>query len=289
MKPILRVFACALLSGVAAIPLAAQTQAPRPSAGPALSYEEEIATAHRRRITDLKRPHGWLSLIALDWLQEGDNRVADFGVVTMNKGTITFRSLPAVQATLRGESFTAGTLQTDVDKIESGSKAFVVIRRGERCAVRMWDVNSETLRKFTDIERFPVSKVWRIEARWQAYDQPKSIKVQSVIPGYDENYDVPGVATFTIDGAEYRLEPVGEQGARRLFFIFGDQSNGNDTYGAGRFLYSDPPNEGIVVLDFNKATNPPCAFSHYATCPLPPASNRLSVRIEAGEKKFGDH
>jgi uncharacterized protein (DUF1684 family) len=178
---------------------------------------------------------------------------------------------------------------TDVDKIEVGPRAFVVIRRGERFAVRMWDANAEALKGFTGIERFPLSKEWNIEARWEAYEKPKLIKIQSVIPDYMENYVVPGVAIFVVGGKEYRLEPVGEPGARQLFFIFADKTNGGDTYGAGRFLYTDPPRGGRVVLDFNKATNPPCAFSTFATCPLPPASNRLPVRIEAGEKRFGDH
>jgi hypothetical protein len=153
----------------------------------------------------------------------------------------------------------------------------------------MWDGNSESLKKFTDIGCFPLSKEWKIEAHWEAYEKPKSIKIQSVIPGYVDDDVVLGVAVFNVGNNEYRLEPVGEPGARQLFFIFADKTNGVDTYGAGRFLYTDPPKEGMVVLDFNKAINPPCAFSSYATCPLPPASNRLAVRIEAGEKKFGDH
>lgn len=287
MKQTVRLFGIVFLSAAAFF--AARTQTQQTPASPKITYEEEIAAWHQQRITSLKRPHNWLSLIALDWLHEGENPVTGFGVVTLNKGTVSFRSLPDVQAKLRGETFSNGALQTDVDKIEVGSKAFVVIRRGARCAVRMWDANAETLKKFTDIERFPVSKEWQLKARWEAYEKPKPVKIQSIIPGYVEDYVMPGVAIFTLGGKEYRLEPVGEQGARQLFFIFGDKTNGNETYGAGRFLYTDPPKDGTIVLDFNKATNPPCAFSPYATCPLPPASNCLSVRIEAGEKKFGDH
>ena len=289
MKRILCVVMLVLLSGISSLALMAQEKGQQQSGGPKLSYEEEIAAWHQQRTASLKRPHGWLSLIALDWLEEGDNLVGGFGVVTLNGGTVSYRSLPDIQPKLRGEVFTSGALMTDVDKIEVGSKAFVIIRRGERCAVRMWDGNAETLKKFTGIERFPLSKEWKIEARWESYEKPRPIKIQSVIPGYVENYVVPGVSIFTVGGEEYRLEPVGEPGARQLFFIFADKTNGGDTYGAGRFLYTDPPKDGKVVLDFNKAINPPCAFSSYATCPLPPASNRLSVRIEAGEKKFGDH
>jgi uncharacterized protein (DUF1684 family) len=289
MKRMLCVFVLVCFSNAGLLALKAQTQRAQSSTSPRLSYEDEIAAWHQQRIASLKRPHGWLSLTALDWLEEGDNLVAGFGIVALNKGIVSFRSLPDVQPKLGGEAFTSGTLMTDVDKIGVGSRAFVVIRRGERCAVRMWDGNAEALKKFTDVERFPLSNTWRVEARWEAYEKPKPIKIQSVIPGYVENYVVPGVAVFTVGGKQCRLEPVGEQGARQLFFIFADNTNGNDTYGAGRFLYTEPPKDGNVVLDFNKAINPPCAFSPFATCPLPPASNRLPVRVEAGEKKFGDH
>lgn len=289
MKGTLRVFVGFFIFGSSLVAVNGQTSGRQQAAGPKLSYEEEIAAWHQQRITSLKRPHGWLSLVALDWLEEGDNTVEGFGVVTLNKGSISFRSLPDLQPKLRGKVFTSGPMMTDTDRIEVGPKAFVVIRRGERFAVRMWDGNAEALKKFTGIERFPLSREWKIEARWESYEKPKPIKIQSVIPGYVENYVVPGVAIFLVAGKEYRLEPVGEVGARQLFFIFADATNGTDTYGAGRFLYTDPARDGGVVLDFNKAINPPCAFSPFATCPLPPPSNHLPVRIEAGEKKFGDH
>jgi len=184
--------------------------------------------------------------------------------------------------------FSSGVLRAGADRIEVGTRVFTIIKRGERFAVRMWDSSAETLKKFTGIERFPVLKQWKVEARWEAYIPPKPIKVASVIPGYMEDYTVPGVAIFSIGGKECRLEPV-ESGPTTLFYIFADATNGKETYGAGRFLYSDPPKDGRVVIDFNKAHNPPCAFTDYATCPLPPESNHLSVRIEAGEKKFGEH
>lgn len=289
MKWVLQVFMMFLLSAASPLAVMAQTQVQSSSVGSKLSYKEEIAAWHQQRLTSLKRPHGWLSLIALDWLEEGDNLVSGFGVITLTKGIVSYRSLPDIQPKIRAEVFTSGTLMTDVDKIEVGSKAFIVIRRGERYAVRMWDGNAEALKKFGGIKRFPVSSEWKIEARWESYKNPKPVKIQSVIPGYVEDYVVPGAAIFKIGANEYRLEPVGEPGARQLFFIFSDKTNGNDTYDAGRFLYTEPPKEGKVLLDFNKAINPPCAFSPYATCPLPPLSNHLTVRIEAGEKKFGDH
>jgi uncharacterized protein (DUF1684 family) len=169
--------------------------------------------------------------------------------------------------------------------VEIGSRAFIVIKRGDRYAVRMWDSRATARKQFAGVDCFPISRAWRITARWEAYDVPKRIKVGSVIPGYVEDYPVPGAAVFTVAGKEYRLEPVIESGASELFFIFGDRTNGKETYGSGRFLYTDFAKDGKVVLDFNKAINPPCAFTSFATCPLPPKSNKLDLRIEAGEKK----
>jgi uncharacterized protein (DUF1684 family) len=258
-----------------------------------LSYEDEISTWHAKRIEALKRPQGWLSLVALNWLNEGQNRLESLGTLTLSKGIVTFQVLPGVQANIGSDEFTSGVLKAEggkerADRVEIGSRVLTIIKRGERFAVRMWDSNAEALKEFKGIERFPVSKRWRIEARWEPYSSPKAIKVASVIPGYLEDYTVPGVAVFFIGGREYKLEPVGS-GSETLFFIFADETNGKESYGAGRFLYSDPAKDGKVIIDFNKAINPPCAFTPYATCPLPPASNSLPVRIEAGEKSFGDH
>jgi uncharacterized protein (DUF1684 family) len=115
------------------------------------------------------------------------------------------------------------------------------------------------------------------------------MKIPTIIAGYEEDYPVPGVAIFEIGGKEYRLEPVLEEPNGDYFFIFGDKTNGTETYGAGRFLYAKPAQGGRVILDFNKSYNPPCAFTEFATCPLPPPQNKLPIRIEAGEKKYGIH
>lgn len=252
------------------------------------SYDAEIQAWHDKRIANLKQPVGWLSLVALDWLKDGKNTLGSIGTITVEKETLSFEALPGVKATVRGNVFSSGVLRAGTDRVEVGTRVFTIIKRGDRFAVRMWDSNAEALKKFKGIERFPVLKQWRVEARWEPYAPAKPIKIPSVIPGYMEDYTVPGVAIFSIDGKEYRLEPV-ESGPTTLFYIFADATNGKETYGAGRFLYSDPPKDGKVVIDFNKAHNPPCAFTDYATCPLPPESNHLSLRIEAGEKKFGEH
>jgi len=286
--------------GLCALALILEVQAfARPHPAPAvhdsatISYEDHIATWHKKRLESLQRPQGWLSLVALDWLHEGQNSVESMGTLTLTGNAVSFKVFPGVKAKVGGKDFVAGPLKVEggeerPERVEVGSRTFVIIKRGDRFAVRMWDSNAETLKTFPGISLFPLSTRWRIEARWEPYATPKPIKVASVIPGYLEDYTVPGAAVFTINGKVLRLEPVGSA-TETLFFIFADETNGKETYGAGRFLYADPPKDGVVVLDFNKAINPPCAFTAYATCPLPPASNTLPIRIEAGEKSFGDH
>jgi uncharacterized protein (DUF1684 family) len=257
------------------------------------SYVKEIDAWHARRIAALKKAHGWLSLIALDWLADGDNAVDSIGTVSLRSGKPFVEIDKRVRATLNGKEFTSGELKTDADsggpeKIEIGSRAFIIIKRGERYAVREWDAASPARKNFTDIERFPVSLKWRIEARWHKYEKPKKVTVPSIISGYSEESTVPGVAIFTVDGKECRLEPIVDDPDSKYFIVFADKTNGKETYHAGRFLDTDPPKNGKIVLDFNKATDPPCAFTSYATCPLPPPQNHLDIRIEAGEKKYGD-
>jgi len=257
-------------------------------------YEEEINAWHARRMTSLTREHSWLSLIAREWLKEGANEFAGVGNVIQKGTSITVELAPDVKATVAGKPFIGGMIKTDAEKggpekVEMGTRAFTVIKRGERFALRMWDSNAESRKNFKGIERYPVSEKWRIEAKWMPYNPPKQIKVATVVADLFDDYSVPGVATFQLDGKEYKLEPVLEEGARDLFFIMADATSGKETYGGGRFLYAPQAKDGKVILDFNKAYNPPCAFTQFATCPLPPASNRLTVRIEAGEKKYGDH
>jgi uncharacterized protein (DUF1684 family) len=257
------------------------------------AYEKEIRAWHERRIASLKKDYGWLTLVALDWLHEGPNEVKGIGMIVLHNTTITFEAFPNVEPTRSGQPFRAGILHSDAEKggpdtVAVGSKAFVVIKRGERYALRMWDKESPRRQQFKGIERFPVSTKWRIEARWEPYTPPKTIRVATVIAGYEQEYPVPGVAIFTIDGKEYRLEPVLEEPHGDYFFIVGDRTNGKETYGGGRYLYASPPGNGKVIIDFNKLYNPPCVFTEFATCPLPPPANRLPIPIHAGEKKY-DH
>jgi len=279
--------------------------APSPEA-----HRAEIEAWRAKRIASLKREDGWLTLVGLFWLQEGENRFGSdpksnrivfpdgtapktMGSLDLSAGTVTLRAKPEAGLTSGGQPATAMKLQTDADGqptvLESGRIRFYVIRRGTRLGVRVKDSKNPALLAFHSIEAFPVSLAWRLEARFDPYDPPKTIPVPNIL-GSVENEKSPGAVVFTLGGKEYRLDAVKETGTDDLFLIFGDETNGRETYGGGRFLYAAPPGpERRVIVDFNKAYNPPCVFTPFATCPLPPSQNRLSIRVEAGEKTYGEH
>jgi uncharacterized protein (DUF1684 family) len=169
-----------------------------------------------------------------------------------------------------------------------GRFRFQLIARGSRVGVRIKDPDARARKEFKGIPAFPPSAHWRIVARWEPANPPTEIAVPNVLGEVDRSPS-PGTAVLTVDGKEYRLTPVLEEGSPDLFFVFGDETNRTETYGAGRFLYAAPAKDGTVVLDFNRAYNPPCAFSAFATCPLPPKQNRLALRVEAGEKRLPGH
>src|SRR5262249_36692070 len=165
------------------------------------------------------------------------------------------------------------------------------IKRGDRFALRVRDQNNDARTRFRGLEYFPIDPKWRIEARLERYDSAKMIPIANVTGTVNESPS-PGTLVFEIDGQSYKLDPILEKGSTDLFVIFADATSGRETYGAGRFVYAPAPGpDGKTVLDFNKAHNPSCAFTRYATCPLPPRQNRLRIRIDAGEKKYAgsDH
>ena len=166
-----------------------------------------------------------------------------------------------------------------------GSLLFHTIDRGGSLYLRVKDRESPLLAAFAGIDRFPVDDRWRVEARLE--DGPEKIQVVNVL-GQSNESSSPGVLVFKVKGRELRLTPEGEPGSS-MFIVFGDETNGKTTYAGGRSLHVDPPDEnGMVILDFNKAYNPPCVFTPYATCSLPRTDNILGVAVEAGEKMWGD-
>ncbi|HXE66030.1 MAG TPA: DUF1684 domain-containing protein [Rhodanobacteraceae bacterium] len=269
------------------------------------TYAREIERWQKARITRLTAPDGWLSLVGLDWLQPGQNRLgsaADNDIVLAKApahlGTITWAEDGTLSvsldddsgATIDGEKKTDAVLLDDSHAtpttIAFGSVNFIAIDRSGRKGLRVRDGEAETRAHFAGIERFPVDPGWRVIADWKPLDPPFQLATGTVI-GTIENYPAPGKAVFEREGQRFELYPVIEvPGDTQLFLIFADATSGKETYGAARFLYADMPRDGKVVLDFNKAYNPPCAFTPYATCPLAPPENRLALRVAAGELKY---
>ena len=167
--------------------------------------------------------------------------------------------------------------------VTHGSLAWSAVNRDDRFAIRLRDFAHPVLQDFGPLPYFDVDPTLRVAAKLRRYPEPRVTNVETVIEGLGYHPSVPGIVEFTINGHTYELEAydAGDQ----LFFVFGDETNRDDTYGAGRFLYAPVPgDDGLTVLDFNKAYSPPCAFNDFSTCPVASPSNRLPVRIEAGEK-----
>lgn len=254
----------------------------------------------------LKAPDGWLSVAGLFWLKEGENRIGSdpslpivlppkrspalVGAFDLKDGKIGFRIAPKVHVMVNGKPVLTAAMKPDSegkpDLLQFGDFTMFVIKRGNRYAIRLRDLHSQMREEFTGLHWYPVDEKLRVVAKWTAYPSPRNLAVPNVL-GETANEPSPGYAEFSLGGSSYRLDPVLE--GDQLFFIFRDLTSAKTTYGAGRFLYADLPKDGKVVLDFNKAYNPPCAFTPYATCPLPPKQNRLPVKIEAGELRYGNH
>ena len=257
---------------------------------------------------DLKKETGWLTVAGLFWLKEGINtigagrdfdvRLTDnfkqkkFGEIDFKNGGATLKVESGVEALGDGNRIsTAIDLGSDEKgkptQIRTGSQTFFLIRREERFGIRLKDSQSKARLAFKGTHWFPIDETYRVTARFEASPEAKELMVPNVLGGFFKMKS-PGILKFTFKGKEHSLQPV-DEGDGALFIIFRDASNLNETYSAGRFLYADKPVNGEAVLDFNKAQNPPCAFTSFATCPLPPPQNNLDVEIKAGEKRYGDH
>lgn len=288
-----------------------------PAAVSAQQVTREVEAWRADRLARLTAPDGWLSLIGLDWLHQGDNRVgsatdndvvlkagpAHLGTVTVGKdGALSIALAPASGATVDGKALARATLIDDMHvvgdatptTVRFGTASFHVIDRDGRKALRVKDTEAATRRHFLGIESFPIDPSWRIVADWVPFHPPHKLQIGSVIGTIDE-VDVPGKAVFQRDGRTFELLPYQEEPGGELFFVIADRTSGRETYGAARFFYAALPPGGVtrpgkVVLDFNRAYNPPCAFTPFATCPLAPPENRLDIAVTAGEKKYaGGH
>ena len=247
---------------------------------PAFDHVSDVEAWRAKRLTALQAADGWLSVTGLHWLKPGWNRFAELPTGMEWK-------LDEKRVLLR-QNGQERELKPDnpgpADLVQSGTVTMFIIERGGKFGIRVRDTNSPYRAKFHGIEHYPVDAKWKVTARFLPYAQPKKRRLPTVIEGVEEEYEATGEVEFTLAGKKLKLEPVISDG--RLFFVFRDLTTGKTTYPAGRFLYADLPKNGTVTLDFNQAYNPPCAFTPYATCPLPLPQNRLPIAVEAGEKNY---
>ena len=271
------------------------------------AHAAEIEAWRRRRRERLIGDDGWLSLTGLFWLADGPSAVgaapdaairlppsgpARAGTILLSKGRAVFAPADPAPPGLSADGRPVEgpiELRTDADgeptSVAIRSIRFHLLERGGRIAVRVRDGDNPARSRLGAIPSFPIDPAWRFEARFEPYDPPRRMPVTSVV-GTVEEETVPGAVAFELAGHVYRLEPVLERGEADYWIVFGDATNGAETYGGGRFVYVSPPAGGRTVLDFNRAYNPPCVFTPYSTCPLPAPRNRLSIRVEAGEKLY---
>lgn len=267
-------------------------------------YATEIDGWHKKRVEELKGPKGWLNVTGLFWLNEG---ITTFGSGSQNNIVFPEGKIPEFagffmlkQNTVLLETSDAGiTCQGKPVKtqiiyhpdsakalvLDYGSLQWLIIKRDTKYGVRLRDFKNPAIEGFKGIERYPVDGAWRAEAKFEKADSSRTIMITNVL-GQTTPQLSPGTLVFALKGKEYRLDVL-DEGGDEYFMIFGDVTNAKETYGAGRYLYVKHPDEnGNTLVDFNKAYNPPCAFTEFATCPLPPKQNVLDIAVTAGEKDY---
>ena len=281
------------------------------------AWQADLLEWRSQRAAQLQAPEGWLSLIGLEWLKEGDNSVgsaadnrmriakapAHLAVVRLENGNLRLLSPQGgfpKDLIVDDHSPEEQTLYADdaaqpskPSKLKIGTLTIVLIHRDQRIALRIKDLDAPTRAGFHGLHWYAPDTKYRVRAKWIPYNPPKTLDIPTIL-GTVDKLPAPGAAEFTLDGKVLRLEPVLEEpDSKELFFILRDETSKTTTYGAGRFLYTDLPDHGVsqpgeLRLDFNELINPPCAFTPYATCPLPPAQNRLTIAIPAGERRYHD-
>jgi len=270
------------------------------------NYFQEITDWQTARDRELRDPNGWLTLAGLFWLETGrntfgadpanalvfpDKAASRLGELVVTDAGVRVEIALGVTVTSDGQPITH--LELDGDGMDGpvlayGSLRWFVIRRDERWALRLRDVEHPALAAFPGVDYFPVDSTWRVAAQLIPHPAPLTIPVPTVL-GTVNQTPSPGILSFSLNGQEQRLMALGQKD-KDISIIFADATSGKETYGSGRFLTVDAPDAaGATVIDFNRAYNPPCAFTPFATCPLPPKGNRLAISITAGEKKYGDH
>lgn len=274
-----------------------------------VDYLQQIGQWQSQRLAHLLAPSGWLSLTGFGWLKPGDNRIgsaaendivfqsgpAHLGVVTLTRsGEVCIRLVADSNAKIDGKSLHEARLFDDacVGKTPSivsfGTASLYVIHRDGRKALRVKDDEAAARMQFSGLDYFAIDPAWRVIADWIPYATPYMLSLSRRL-GTVSTVDVPGKALFWLLGRMHTLLPYQEKPGGDLFFVLADQTSGEETYDKARFLYASPPVNGKLVLDFNKAHNPPSAFTPYANCPMAPPENELALRVIVGEKRYRGH
>jgi uncharacterized protein (DUF1684 family) len=273
-----------------------------------MDYEQTIKDWRKERVQRLMKPDGWLSLVGMHWLEYGRTRVgsgpdngtrlqagpAHIGVVTLGKdGKLSFVPEAGAGITIDGQPASGSVaLSSDADKtrdptvvgFNKGDASFIVIKRGERYALRVRDALAPTRTGFPGIDYFPIDPAFRLRAHFTPKPPGSKIDIVNIL-GIVEPMDNPGTLSFAKEGKQFTVETV-DEGDHRLFLVFADRTSGHQSYAASRFVYAKYPDaRGYTTLDFNEAYNPPCAFTPYSTCPMPPLQNRIDLAVNAGERK----
>jgi uncharacterized protein (DUF1684 family) len=247
-----------------------------------LKFRQELESS-------LKSKRGWLTVAGLFWLDEGESSVGSdpscvvklpdsapkkYGTLIRKGNNVSMRLADGSEKSLKSDA------QGGMDEVKVGDATFMIIQRGARIGVRLYDPHSKARQEFKGLKWFPVNSKYRVEAKFVPYAKPQTLLITNVL-GDVSPVPSPGYVTFKLGGKQLTLAAQDE--GPNYFFNFTDLTTGKETYGAGRFLYSPKQKDGRVILDFNRAINPPCAFTAFATCPLPPKGNQLAVRVPAGE------
>lgn len=270
-------------------------------------YVEEIKNWQKQRVESLKKEDGWLNLAGLYWLRPGvnsfgaekgnqivfpqDKSAAKLGNLILENDEVWVEAEPGAdlwqgdqQVSEKLRIFATGSPAL---VLKHGSLRWFIIKRGDKYGIRLRDLEHPNLTNFKGLETYPIDSKWKVEAKFEPATEERKIFITDVL-GQTSMQRSSGTLVFTLKGKTYRLDPIDE--GDEFFILFGDKTNQKHTYQSGRFLYAKKPAAGgtTVTLDFNKAYNPPCAFTEFATCPLPPEQNNLGVAIQAGEKRYGE-
>jgi uncharacterized protein (DUF1684 family) len=269
------------------------------------TYAEEMSQWDSARVKYLKAETGWLNLAGLFWLQDGKNTfgtapgnnivfpkgsVPDFaGSFEVKDGMVKMILDPATNIKVRGQRYTSAVVfhpdSSSQPVVSSGNYRWNIIKRENKFAIRLRNLDHPALSSFKGIERFPIDPSWKIVAKLEKGSSTMSFKN---VLGQTITQESPGRLVFNVNDQRFSLDALWE--GEQLYIIFGDETTGASTYPSGRYLYAaKPDSNGNTVLDFNKSINPPCAFTEFATCPIPPKQNWLPIAINAGEKNYDGH